>query len=63
MALRAREVSDQLNLKQFAFICRVVDIKHGVDEKFDVVSIKHEGAKTYVVICLEGGILETLELE
>lgn len=63
MALRAREVSDQLNLKQFAFICRVVDIKHGMDKKFDVVSIKHEEDKTYVVICLDGGTLETLELQ
>lgn len=62
MPLRDREVAEQLNLRQFSQLCNVLDEKHGTQTKFSVVSIKREPEKLYVVVCMDGGILHTVEL-
>jgi len=62
MPLKAKEVSEQLTLRQFTYVCNVLDSKHGARQYFDVVSIKRETEKLFVLVCLEGGILETLEV-
>lgn len=62
MTLKAKEVAEQLTLRQFAFVCNVLDTKHGPAQKFNVVSIKREETKLFVLVVLEGGLLETLEV-
>lgn len=62
MTLKPKEVTEQLNLRQFTYVCRVLDTKYQTRKKFDVVSVKRETEKLYVIVVLEGGVLETLEV-
>lgn len=62
MALRAKEVSEQLTLRQWSVVCTAVDHRTGLRTKFDVVSIKKEKEVVSVLVCIEGGILHTVEL-
>lgn len=62
MTLKPKEISEQLTLRQFTYVCNVLDTKHGYKQLFEVVSIKRETEKLFVLVCLEGGVLETLEV-
>lgn len=62
MPLKVQEIVEQINVKQWGKLCGTLDQKHGAHTYFQVVSVKREDTKVTIVVCVDGGILDTVEL-